>query len=480
MNTVIYIILGIIAAVVALLAVCIIRTLMCKPAKDSVTELEQQETDRARQYAFKLAELIRCETVSSRYDSDKTKFYKFHEILEREFPNVHRVCEKHEFSGNLLFRWAGRGEGEPIMLMSHHDVVEATGEWSHGAFSGEIADGCLWGRGTQDTKGSLFCFLTAVEELIESGYTPACDVYLASSCTEEFSGEGGPLIAKYLKDSGVHLRLLLDEGGTILSRPIGGVNGTFALLGVLEKGYGDLKFTAHSTGGHASAPKKNSPIVRLGKFVCEIEKHDPFVSGLHPTAREMFERMTPYMGFGMRLIFCNLWLFEGLLLKLMPAISSQGAAMLKTTCAFTTCRGSDGLNVLPQSAYVTANMRFIHHQSTDESIAVMEKIAAKYGLETSVIYKDYPCPVVDYKSEQFALVEQAVREAYGNIGTCPYPMTAGTDCKFYGEVTDHAIRFAPIYMTAQQLASIHGIDENVTVAALPQAVDFYKALIKKA
>jgi carboxypeptidase PM20D1 len=73
-----------------------------------------------------------------------------------------------------------------------------------------------------------------------------------------------------------------------------------------------------------------------------------------------------------------------------------------------------------------------------------------------------------------------VREAYGNIGTCPYPMTAGTDCKFYSEVTDHAIRFAPIYMTAQQLASIHGIDENVTVAALPQAVDFYKALIKKA
>ena len=71
-------------------------------------------------------------------------------------------------------------------------------------------------------------------------------------------------------------------------------------------------------------------------------------------------------------------------------------------------------------------------------------------------------------------------EVYGAIGTCPYPMTGGTDCKFYNEVTDHAVRFSPIYMTAQQLNSIHGIDENVTVAALPQAVDFYKAVIKRA
>ncbi|MBR4954834.1 MAG: M20/M25/M40 family metallo-hydrolase [Clostridia bacterium] len=476
----IYIIIGIVAAILAVAAICIIRTLMCKPPKDAVIELSQTETDRAKAYADKLSKLIRCETVSSRYDSDKTKFLEFHKVLEREFPAIHRVCTKHEFNGNLLFHWAGKQKGEPIMLMSHHDVVEATGEWSHGAFSGDIEGGCLWGRGTQETKGSLFCFLTAVEELIESGYTPECDVYLASSCTEEFSGEGGPLIAKYLKDNGIHLRLLVDEGGAILSKPIGGVNGTFALLGVLEKGYGDLKFVARSTGGHASAPKKNSPIVRLGKFVCEIEKHDPFVSRLHPTAREMFARMTPYMGFGMRLIFCNLWLFEKLLLKLMPAISAQGAAMLKTTCAFTTCRGSDGLNVLPQTAYVTANMRFIHHQSTDESIAKMTAIAKKYDLDTEIIYKDYPCQVVDYKSKQFELVEQAVKDVYGNIGTCPYPMTAGTDCKFYSQVTDHAVRFSPVYMTAQQLASIHGIDENITVAALPQAVDFYKTLIKKA
>ena len=472
--------LAILAIIIILLVICVIRALSCKLPADAKRDLIQEENDRARAYAETLAKLIRKETISSRYNEDRTKFYEFHEILEQEFPKLHEVCEKHVFNGSLLFRWPGKEKGEPIMLMSHHDVVAADGVWEHEPFSGDIENGLLWGRGTQDTKASLFAFLTAVEELIGEGFVPACDVYLASSCTEEFSGEGAPLIAEYLKENGIRLRLLLDEGGTVLKEPIGGVNGVFALLGVLEKGYGDLKFIARSNGGHASYPVKNTPIARLSKFVCEIEKHDPFTSQFHPTITEMFRRMTPYMNFGMRLIFSNLWLFSGLLKKLMPSISAQGAAMMKTTCAFTTSKGSDGLNVLPQEAYVTANMRYIHHQGTDESIEIMRKIAEKFNLETEVIYKDYPCPIVDYNSPEFALVEAAVKEQFGNIGVCPYPMTGGTDCKYYTEVCENAIRFAPINMTKQQMASIHGLNENITIAALPDAVDFYKRVIKKA
>ena len=128
--------------------------------------------------------------LSSRFDTDKTKFYEFHEILEELFPLVHKTCEKHEFNGSLLFKWSGRGKAEPILLMSHHDVVEANGKWDHEPFSGDIdGHGNLWGRGTVDTKSSLFCIFTAVEELIKEGHQPEGDVYIASSCTEEFSGE---------------------------------------------------------------------------------------------------------------------------------------------------------------------------------------------------------------------------------------------------------------------------------------------------
>lgn len=475
-----YILGGILVLILVLAAVVLIRALSLKPTSAKTANIELDNSQRAREYGRRLSKMIQKETISARGDTDRTKFYDFHKELETLFPKVHKTCEKHEFDGSLLFKWKGKGNHEPILLMSHQDVVEATGDWKHEPFSGDIDEkGCVWGRGTVDTKGSLFCIFSALEELIWEGYEPECDVYIASSCTEEISGEGAPLIAKYLKDQGVQLALLLDEGGMIVEEPVGGVKGLYGMVGVVEKGYGDVKFVAKSNGGHASAPGKNTPLVRLGKFMAEIDKNNPFTAKLTPTVREMFRRMTPNMTFGMRLIFANLWLFEGLLLKLLPVISPAAAAMTRTTIAFTTAKGADGLNVLPQEAYVTANMRFIHHQPNKDSIALIGEIAKKYQIETEALYNDEPCPIVDYKSDAFHLIEDIAAEIYPGVGICPYTMTGGTDAKFYKDICKNAMRFAPIYIDSQQYSSIHGINENIYQGALTKAVDFYKMVIKK-
>ncbi len=475
-----YILGGILVLILVLAAVVLIRALSLKPTPAKTANIELDNSQRAREYGRRLSKLIQKETISARGDTDRTKFYDFHKELEALFPKVHQTCEKHEFDGSLLFKWKGKGNHEPILLMSHQDVVEAKGDWKHEPFSGDIDEkGCVWGRGTVDTKGSLFCIFSALEELIWEGYEPECDVYIASSCTEEISGEGAPLIAKYLKDQGVQLALLLDEGGMIVEEPVGGVKGLYGMVGVVEKGYGDVKFVAKSNGGHASAPGKNTPLVRLGKFMAEIDKNNPFTAKLTPTVREMFRRMTPNMTFGMRVIFANLWLFEGLLLKLLPVISPAAAAMTRTTIAFTTAKGADGLNVLPQEAYVTANMRFIHHQPNKDSIALLGEIAKKYQIETEALYNDEPCPIVDYKSDAFHMIEDVAAEIYPGVGICPYTMTGGTDAKFYKEICQNAMRFAPIYIDSQQYSSIHGINENIYQGALTKAVDFYKLVIKK-
>lgn len=474
------ILLVILIVLVILAAVVLIRAAALKPTEALTATVELDETPRAEEYGKRLAEMIRQETVSSRFDPDRTKFLQFHEKLEELFPNIHKTCEKHVFNGSLLFKWSGKGNHEPILLMSHHDVVEANGAWEHEPFSGDIDEqGRVWGRGTVDTKASLFCLLTAVEELIAEGFEPECDVYLASSCTEEWSGEGAPLTVQYLKEQGVKLALLMDEGGMIIEEPIAGVKGTYGMVGVLEKGYGDLRFTARGKGGHASAPGKNTPLVRLGKFMAEAEKHSPFKNEINPTVKEMFRRTAPNMSFGMRVIFANMWLFEPLLKKLLPSISPAAGAMLHTTLAFTMAKGADGLNVLPQEAYVTGNMRFIPHQPNEESIALISGLAKKYDIETEVIYQDPPCPAVDYQGDAFHLVEEVMAEVYPGVGVCPYVMTGGTDAKYYKEVSGNCLRFAPLYINAQQYSSIHGLNENICQGALPKGVDFYKKIIRK-
>lgn len=470
----------ILMVIIVIVGIVLLRAVMLKPTEAKTAKVVLDASERSVAYGKQLAQMIRKETISSRFEADRTKFYEFHTLLEELFPNVHKDCEKHVFNGSLLYKWSGKSSKNPILFMSHQDVVEAGGTWEHEPFGGDIDEtGRVWGRGTVDTKGSLFCIFTAIEELIKEGYQPEVDVYIGSSCTEEWSGEGAPETVRYLKDNGIELALVLDEGGMIIEEPIGGVKGTYAMVGVVEKGYGDVKFTARSNGGHASAPKKNTPLVRLGKFMAEVEKHSPFVCEFSPTLEEMFRRCAPNMDFGMKLIFANMWLFQPLLKKMLPSINAAAGAMLHTTLAFTMAKGSDGLNVLPQEAYVTGNMRFIHHQPNKESIEAVSAIARKYDIETEVIYQDEPCPIVDFHSEAFRLVEETAKEIYPGIGVCPYIMTGGTDAKYYKEVSKNCIRFAPLYIDGQQYGSIHALNENIYQGTLPMGVDFYKSVIRK-
>ena len=475
MKYVLYAVLAIVAVLVLLLLVAILRTALMKTKKaDYVPNPDPKRTD---EYVKKLSEMVQYETISKRGEVNTEKFLGFHKVLEKLFPTVHEKLEKTEIDGNLLFKWKGKSSEKPILIMSHQDVVEATGDWKYPPFSGEVAEGKVWGRGTSDTKCTVMAFLQAAEELLKEGYTPDCDVYIASSCTEEIGGDGAPKIVDYLDKQGVKLFLVCDEGGGIIQDPMAGIKGNFAMVGVFEKGYGDVKFIARSTGGHASAPPKNTPIARLSKFVAQVDKKNPFNVEFMPEVEAMFSQLAPYAGFGLRLIFGNLWLFKPLMKKLLPMISAQAGAMLSTTIAFTMSEGSNGYNVIPQEASICANMRYIPHQGTDESLEVITNLAKKYNIETEVVYKGYPSPSVDINGEAFKMVESAINECFPGVGCSPYVVTGATDARFYSKICDSCVRFAPVIYGPEQMKGMHGLDENIECNTLQGAVDFYKKII---
>ena len=187
--------------------------------------------------------------------------------------------------------------------MSHQDVVPAEGKWEHEPFSGDIENGKSFGRGTADTKCSVMAFFRGCRAAAGRRIHPPVDVHLASSCTEEWAGDGAPKIVDELKRRGVELFLVCDEGGAIISEPIGGIHGNFAMVGIFEKGKADVKFTAKSTGGHASAPTKGTPVARLAAFVNEVETKHPFKSKMSPEVSSMFKALAPYAPFGLRFLF---------------------------------------------------------------------------------------------------------------------------------------------------------------------------------
>ena len=437
--------------------------------------------NRSMQYAEILSKLIKFETISSRENQDVTKFLKFHELLRETYPNFFNTVECENFDGSLLLKWKGTDPSlKPIMLMNHHDVVEASGEWTHPAFSGEIADGKVWGRGTLDTKGGLAMMLQAAEELIKEGFTPKRDTYFVTACTEEIGGEGGDAISRALQERNMTFHMVLDEGGMIMYDPIGGADGTFAMIGVGEKGYLDLKFIAKSNGGHASAPAKDTPLVRLGKFMAEADKAECFEVKMSDTVKEMLTRFSPTMSGVMKMACGNVNAFEPVLKKVMPMISPAGAALLRTTLAFTMAKGSDGTNVIPQEAWVVGNMRFSHHQGKKASIEAISNLAKKYDIETIITDDGIESDIADFKGEAFKFIEKAVNEIFPEYKPVPYIMNAASDSRYFNRVCDNCLRFVPFKINKQQLDSVHGIDENVDIDTLAPAVDFYRYVIKEA
>ena len=177
------VLLYIVLALVALLAMVMILTTLRfssrQEAVDPVTDLVVDDHAVAR----RLSSAVQCRTIA---DADPQRldleaFAEFHRLIQEVFPLVHETlqCETvNELS--RLYTWAGSDSAlAPVILMAHMDVVpiaEGTeDDWTHPPFSGDIADGFIWGRGSLDDKGSLMGILEAVEALLSVGHRPRAD-----------------------------------------------------------------------------------------------------------------------------------------------------------------------------------------------------------------------------------------------------------------------------------------------------------------
>lgn len=480
MNIVLLLVLAALGILVLLLVIAVIRTITLKAPvneKKSAISYTKEEEDN---YARILSEMIKIPTISAAEGDSLEEFDKLHEVMEREFPLVHKTMEKTNLNGNLIFRWKGTDSSkEGLLLMGHQDVVPAAETtWEHDPFSGDIEDGKVHGRGAMDCKNTVMAEFQAVEELISEGFVPERDIYLCCSVNEEISGTGAPSTVKYLKDKGVHLAVVMDEGGAIAEGVMPGMSTLCAAAGIVEKGFANIKFTAKSEGGHSSTPPKNTPFARLSKFICEVEKEHPFKTCFTEPVEVMFRYVAPYLSFPLRMLLGNLWLFKPLLKFAMPKISAQAGAFLTCTCVFTMGEGSKAPNVIPDEAYVIANIRPGIQQGAQECIDILRKIAAKYNIETTILEAKDASDVTDYKGEEFGYLEKCVNEVYPDVCFTPYYCTGGTDCRNYNPVSDNCIRFCPIKLDSQQIASMHAANENISTDALAEGVKFYKYFLK--
>lgn len=285
-----------------------------------------------------LQDLIRFNTVNPP-GNERVAQEHLAGMLEGAGLEVEMLGRTHE-RPNLVARLRGTGDGPTLCLLSHVDTVLANpAEWTHDPWSGDIADGVLYGRGAQDMKQQTATEVCAAVRLAAEGWRGKGDLLVVCVVDEETGGaEGAQWICSEHSDK-VRCDYLLNEGaGTLV--PYGDEH--LYPVCIAEKGV--FRFTLRTDGvaGHASMP-------RMG---------DNALLKLAPLLQKMAERQPDFdLTEGPRLLLERLGLSYEELRERDPGLAVVVEPMLGVTLAPTIARASTKINVIPSAAEIEVDCR---------------------------------------------------------------------------------------------------------------------------
>jgi succinyl-diaminopimelate desuccinylase len=170
---------------------------------------------------------------------------------------------------SALVRLRGSGKAPALLFSGHIDTVPVGAEaWVHEPFSGAVADGKIWGRGSADMKGGVAALMMAMKILAEARSPLKGDIILAATAGEEINSLGATVIASR-KDLGPVQAVLIPEPSA---------NELF----IAEKGAFWVELTTQGKTAHGSMPDLGrNAVLMMVRLIEAFEKLDiPFKA--HP------------------------------------------------------------------------------------------------------------------------------------------------------------------------------------------------------
>ncbi|MDC0326112.1 M20/M25/M40 family metallo-hydrolase [bacterium] len=450
------------------------------------------------------ASAVQLPTVSysNRAKNNVIAFLDFQSLLDSAYPAVTENLIRHtgeDFGDpqntSLLYRWSADGNNDmpAVLLMAHYDVVpieQATlKSWKHPPFSGVIKDGYLWGRGTLDDKAAAIALMEACERLVNAGFQPQRDVYLALGHDEEVGGKyGNQQIAQWMRNKGIRLSMVLDEGGGIY-RGVPGLERPAALIGIAEKGFLNITMKVQlDEAGHASIPPGENAIGILASAISKLQ-HTPFPAKLDGGISRMLDYLGPEMSFLNRIAIGNRRLF-GPVIEHQFSSTPAGNAALRTTLVPTIIEGGFTENALPSTAAanlhlriqpgesVESSLRFIRSAIQDERITLQIDGMLDGSQKDQVAYRE-PSRVSSDTSDSFEALHRTIKQVYPNVAVAPFYVVASTDSAHYDDpaLSKDVYRFTPWNLDQSGLNLIHGVNEKIATAEFIEMIRFYEQLL---
>ncbi|MFI7245169.1 M20/M25/M40 family metallo-hydrolase [Streptomyces qinglanensis] len=370
-----------------------------------------------------------------------------------------QIIESSPGRASTVARITGEDPSRPALLIhGHTDVVPANADdWTRHPFSGEIADGCVWGRGAVDMKDMDAMTLAVVRERMRAGRKPPRDVVLAFLADEEAGGVYG---ARHLVDN--HADLF--EGVTEAIGEVGGFSFTvnedlrLYLVETAQKGMHWMRLTVDGTAGHGSMTNDDNAITELCEAVGRLGRHR-FPVRVTKTVRSFLDELSDALG-----VELDPEDMEETLARL-GGIAKIIGATLQNTAAPTQLGAGYKVNVIPGQATAHVDGRFLPGHE-EEFLADLDRLLgprvrredvhADRALETT-----FDGALVDAMQSSLRAEDPIARAV-------PYMLSGGTDAKSFDDLGIRCFGFAPLKLPPELdfAGMFHGVDERVPVDGL--------------
>lgn len=360
-----------------------------------------------------------------------------------------RVYESPEVGKvNLVARLhADKPIGKPLLLSSHMDVVQAVADdWRFDPYSGEVADGYVFGRGSLDDKGMGVMELMTMLLLKRHNVPLTRDVILLATCDEEI---GSPMGARWMVENhfdDLDPAFVLDEGGNG-RRGFYSAGDTFEVV-VDEKRMLRIRLVARAEPGHASMPWADSATHRLVRAAHTLLEQPPE------------DRDTPVMAEMIRRLGGDVARRE---------IAAQRASMplLHDTVSLTMLSGGYKINVIPERAEMSFDCRLLPDTDERAFVSNVEQLINDPGVSVEIInWPDNPSVTAPWDGDLFQALEMACRKYLPKSIVAPAICVGGTDARYFRARGIPSYGLVPGMFTAEDLKGFHGLDERMSIENL--------------
>ncbi|MCD7806327.1 MAG: M20/M25/M40 family metallo-hydrolase, partial [Lachnospiraceae bacterium] len=338
----------------------------------------------------------------------------------------------------------------------------------------------VWGRGADDCKSNIIAEMEAMEYLAGAGFEPDYDIYLLFGYNEEVGGGDSipapTIAANLLKERGIRLGCVLDEGGGRKNGRAEGIDADICSFTLGEKGSANFEISRMGGGGHSSNPQKDSPLVYVARAILAIEEN-PLPYRLIPTVADRCRLLAPYMKKTAPQLAELMSEPEKNFDQMIPHLHENPMLemLCRTSFAVTMAQGSEAANIMPNRASFVVNVRLLQGDTIESVKSYLESIIPE-GMEVRYISGSEATPISVYDSKYADALFKTSQNSYPDIVRIPDLLPAGTDSRFMYPVCDCVYRFASFYRRDDS-SNIHKPNENMSIDILAEGSSFYVDLL---